>query len=247
MQKNSITIVLAFLAMLACPSALADGLIHDGHVNGPHTFLTLTKEQISSLAHGKDKITLTDSQRKTLEGLTNAGAVKELLVVPVTTNACTSDLSNVAVRTGKGSIEIADSLFGRDWAKQNKDQHLWFERRAEQQKALEVESLNATMSQEARLTLQGLAEKNPESERTINFYQSALRINPNYKWARRNLAESYSARGSVALHNDLNYEKASHYLELAIATADPTDQIFIESTKNELKIATSHKRRDSAR
>jgi hypothetical protein len=135
MQKNSITVVLAFLVVLACPYALADGLIYKGHVNGPCTLLTLTKEQISSLAHGKDKITLTESQRKRLEGLKNVAKVKELEVLPVTTETCTCELLNVAVRINKGSIEQANDLFGRDRAKEYNDFLLSTRRREEQQKA----------------------------------------------------------------------------------------------------------------
>ncbi len=135
MQKNSVTVLLALLAMLACPAALADGLISQGHVNGPHTLLTLTKEQISSLAHGKDKITLTDSQRKSLARLKNAATVKELEVLPVTTETCTCELFNVAVRTSKGSIEVANDLFGRDFTKEHNDFLLARRQREEQERA----------------------------------------------------------------------------------------------------------------
>lgn len=135
MQKNSITVVLAFLAVLACPYALADGLIHNGHVNGAHTLVTLTREQISALDHGKDKITLTESQRKRLAGLKNAAKVNELEVLPVTTETCTCELLNVAVRINKGSIEVANDLFGRDRAKEYNDRILTSRRREEQQKA----------------------------------------------------------------------------------------------------------------
>ena len=135
MQKNSVTVLLALLAMLACPAALADGLISQGHVNGPHTLLTLTKEQISSLAHGKDKITLTYSQRKSLARLKNAATVKELEVLPVTTETCTCELFNVAVRTSKGSIEVANDLFGRDFTKEHNDFLLARRQREEQERA----------------------------------------------------------------------------------------------------------------
>ena len=135
MQKNSITIALSLFAVLVCPPALADGLIYKGHVNGPHTLLTLTKEQISSLAHGKEKITLTDGQRKRLGGLKNAATVKELEVLPVTTETCTCELFNVAVRTSKGSIEVANDLFGRDFTKEHNDFLLARRQREEQERA----------------------------------------------------------------------------------------------------------------
>ncbi len=135
MQKNSVTVVLALLAMLACPSALADGLISKGHVNGPYTVLTLTKEQISSLAHGKDKITLTDGQRKSLAGLKNSTKVRELEVVPLSTETCTCELSNIAVRTNKGTIEVANNLFGRDFTKEYNYFLLSRKQREDQEKA----------------------------------------------------------------------------------------------------------------
>jgi hypothetical protein len=87
------------------------------------------------LAHGKDKITLTDSQRKRLSGLKNAATVKELEVLPVTTETCTCELLNVAVRTNKGSIEVANDLFGRDFTKEHNDFLLARRQREEQEKA----------------------------------------------------------------------------------------------------------------
>jgi tetratricopeptide (TPR) repeat protein len=239
MQKNSVTVVLALLAMLACPSALADGLISKGHVNGPYTVLTLTKDQISALDHGNKKIVLTIDQRKTLADLKNAERVRELRVVPVTTETCTCELVNVAVRTGTDSIEVADHLFGRDFAQQDREQVLWTSRGNEQQQAEKAESNNFFRSMEARLNLQGKAESN--SEKAIDCFKSALKMNPNYKWARRNLASTYSTLAHNSLYNKPDYEKSAHYYELALSAADPTDQLFIESTKTELKAVNSHR------
>lgn len=151
MQKNLITIALALLAVPACPSALADGLIYNGHGNGPRTLLTLTKDQTSGLAKGKDKITLTTNQHKTLAGLPNSAAVKELRILPVTTETCTCELANVAVRVNRGSIEVANELLGRDWANSYKEQLLRNSRREEQQKAEEALSNNVLKSMEVRL------------------------------------------------------------------------------------------------
>ena len=151
MQKNSITVALALLAVLACPSALADGLIYKGHVKGPRTLLTLTKDQISGLAKGKDKITLTTNQHKTLAGLPNSATVKELQILPVTTETCTCELANVAVRVNRGAIEVANDLFGRDWANSYREQLLRNSRREEQQKAEEALSNNVLKSMEVRL------------------------------------------------------------------------------------------------
>ncbi|MDP3511030.1 MAG: hypothetical protein Q8T09_23895 [Candidatus Melainabacteria bacterium] len=245
MQKNSITVVLAFLAVLACPSARADGLIYKGHVNGPYTILTLTKEQISMLDHGNKKIILTIDQRKTLADLKNAASVRELRVVPVTTQTCTCDLKNVSVRTGTDTIEVADHLFGIDFAEQDREQALWSSRGNEQQKAEKSESNNFFRSIEARLNLQGKAESS--SEKAIDCFKSALKMNPNYKWARRNLASSYSTLAHNSLYNKPDYEKAAHYYELALSAADPTDQLFIESTKTELKAVNSHRPKTRSR
>lgn len=245
MQKNSITVVLALLAALACPYALADGLIYKGHVNGPYTLLTLTKEQISMLDHGNKKIILTIDQRKTLADLKNAASVRELKVLPVTTETCTCELVNVAVRTGTNSIEVADHLFGRDFAQQDREQVLWTSRGNEQQQAEKAESNNFFRSMEARLNLQGKAEAN--SEKAIECFKSALKLNPNYKWARRNLASTYSTLANNSLYNQPDYEKAAHYYELALSAADPTDQLFIESTKTELKAVNSHRPKTRSR
>jgi hypothetical protein len=247
MQKNSVTVVLALLAMLACPAAIADGLIANGHVNGPYTVLTLTKEQISSLAHGKDKITLTDSQRKSLTCLPDSGSVRELLVLPVTTQTCTCELVNVAVRTNANSIEVADFQLGPNRDEEYKDPTLWDKRRKEQEAAEKIEASNLKKSEEASLNLKGIAEKNLESKNAIGYFQAALKINPNYKWARRNLASAYYGLGYTLLYNKPDFEQAAHYLELALNTADPTDLVFIESMKPVLRIAKAHSARKSAR
>lgn len=243
MQKNSVTVVLALLAMLACPYALADGLIANGHVNGPYTVLTLTQEQISSLAHGKDKITLTDSQHKTLQGLNNADSVKELLVFPATTETCTCELVNVAVRINKSSIEVANDLFGRDFAKQDKEQAAWDSRRKEQEEAKKKELSNLAKSPEASLNLLGEASLSAFPEKAIGYFQSALKINPNYKWARRNLADCYSSLGDRAMGSNPDYDKAAHFFKLALSTAEPSDWLFIDAMRDKLKcISTNTKK-----
>ncbi len=243
MQKNSITAVLAFLAVLACPYALADGLIANGHVNGPHTLLTLTKEQISSLAHGKNKINLTESQRKSLQGLKNADSVKELLVFPATTETCTCELVNVAVRISKSSIEVANELFGRDFAKQDKEQAAWDIRRKEQEEAKKRELSNLAKSPEARLNMLGEASLPAFREKAIGYFQSALKINPNYKWARRNLAECYSSLGDSAMGNNPDYDKAAHFFKLALSTTEPSDWLFLDAMRDKLKsISTNIKK-----
>jgi len=245
MHKNSITVALSFLAILACPKALADGLIYKGHVNGPHTLLSLTNEQTSMLDRGNNKITLTIDQRKTLADLRNSASVTELRVVPVTTQTCTCGSKNVAVRTGKSTIEVADHLFGIDFAQQDREQVLWSSRGHEQQKAEKAESNNFFRSIEARLNLQGKEESN--SEKAIDCFKSALKLNPNYKWARRNLATTYSTLASNSLYNQPDYEKSAHYYELALNAADPSDQLFLESTKKALKAVNSHRPKTRSR
>lgn len=247
MHKNSITVALSFLAILACPKALADGLIRNGHVSGPYTVLTLTKEQESSLVRENGKITLTDSQRKSLKCLADSNAVRELLVLPVTTQTCTCELVNVAIRTSQNSIEVADFQLGPNRNEKFKEPTLWIKRRNEQEEAEKLEASSLRKSEEARLNLQGIAEKNPESKKAIGYFQAALRVNPNYKWARRNLASAYYKLGYTLLYNKPDFEKATQYLELALKTADPTDLIFIESTKPVLRIAKSHTAMNSAR
>jgi hypothetical protein len=74
--------------------------------------------QISELARKKTKITLTDGQRKALAHLPNAESVKELEVLPNTYVGCTCELINVAVRTDNDSIEVPNTLFGRDREKE---------------------------------------------------------------------------------------------------------------------------------
>jgi len=209
--------------------------------------LTLTKEQISSLAHGKDKITLTDTQRNGLTCLPDSSSVRELLVLPVTTQTCTCELVNVAVRTNANSIEVADFQLGPNRDEEFKDQTLWDKRRKEQEAAEKIEASNLKKSEKARLNLKGIAEQDLESQKAIEYFQAALRINPNYKWARRNLASVYCGLGYTLLYNKPDFEKATHYLELALKTADPTDIVFIESTKPVLRIAKSHTARHSAR
>lgn len=148
MHKNSVTVALSFLAILACPKALADGLIHNGHANGPHTLLTLTKGQILELAHKKTIITLTDSQRKALAHLPNAASVKEIEVLPKTYEGCTCELINVAVRIDNRSIEVANTLFGRD---REKEYSRYLEGKAEREKAQSSYSPNNVTDRFQRL------------------------------------------------------------------------------------------------
>lgn len=247
MHKNSVTVALILLAILACPNALADGLIYKGHVNGPYTILTLSKEQVTTLKSGKTKIVLTPEQRKALIDIQNAASVRELLIVPVTTETCTCELANVAVRTGTNTIEVAEHLLGRDFAQQEKEQALWRFRYSEQEKAEKAESNNLFRSAESRLNLNGVAERGPNSEKAIGHFKSALQINPNYKWARRNLASTYSILAHNSLYNQPDYEKSAHYYELALNAADPSDQLFLESTKKALKAVNSHRPKTRSR
>ena len=102
---------LACLAIFSCPDCLADGLTLRGHVNGPHTDLTLTKRQKENLNAGGKSIRLTLEQQKLLlTANPKAANITSLTVYPASTEACTCDMENVAVRVSSDRIEVANFL-----------------------------------------------------------------------------------------------------------------------------------------
>lgn len=242
MYKKSVAATIASFWIFVPLSALADGLINNGHVNGPHTLVSLTEAQIRALDHGSHQITLTTSQRQALQKLPGANTVKQLLIYPRSSTSCTCELADVAVRTDPRSIEVADCLLGRDMIKEYKDQAIWVERRDEQQKAEKTDLLAAHPTREAVLNGQGLEQHDASSGKAIEYFKMALQVNPNYKWARSNLASSYFGLGSTAMYGKANFGEAVRYLELALKTADPTDTLFIDSITRDLKIAKAHQK-----
>jgi hypothetical protein len=102
--------VVAWVALFAASTCLADGLMYKGHINGPHTDLTLTKQQVKVLDSGGKSIRLTSEQRKLLVSRNpKATSVTSLAVYPASIETCTCELDNVAVRISRSTIEVADS------------------------------------------------------------------------------------------------------------------------------------------
>lgn len=132
-SNNSVGWLISLLLLLTMSTpAIADGLVSNGHIHGSHTDLTLTRDQIVALDHGQKKITLTDDQRKQLAHLRNSSRVKQLWVYPKTIETCTCELTDVAIRASKSSIEVSDRLFGRYAVQDHQGQQLWNKRRAEE-------------------------------------------------------------------------------------------------------------------
>lgn len=55
-SNNTISLLISLLLLLTMsPPAIADGLVSNGHINGSHTDMTLTRDQIVALDHGQKK------------------------------------------------------------------------------------------------------------------------------------------------------------------------------------------------
>lgn len=88
------------------------------HIAKRSTKLALTESQVKELDAGKRSILLSDAQRVTLRRKVPRGAsVKSLEIYETSESTCTCGLANVAARTARDSIEVADALFGLDLAK----------------------------------------------------------------------------------------------------------------------------------
>jgi hypothetical protein len=142
-SNNIISLLISLLLLLIMSTpAIADGLVSNGHINGPHTDLTLTRDQIVALDHGQKIITLTAEQRKQLAHLRHSSRVKQLRIFPKTVETCTCELVNVAIRVSKTSIEVADELFGRDLIVEDFNRQLWTKREAEEKQKMKREKQN---------------------------------------------------------------------------------------------------------
>jgi tetratricopeptide (TPR) repeat protein len=220
------------LLCLSMQEAWADGLASMGHVNGPHTVVKLNQNQIKRLDQGADKITITPEQRQLFKKLPNFESVKFLRIYPPDVHTCTCELTDVALRTSKNTIEVADFLFGRNFRQFGITP--WDIREDEQIFGEEAEMLAASPTKEAILNNLGNNAKNTyKLKEAAGYFQQALKVNPNHKWARRNLASTYSCMSVDAYRKD-DYKTAIEYTEMALNTAASDDQLFRKSETESL-------------
>lgn len=115
-----ILIVLVATAFIAVCPALADGFVRNGHADGAHTDLILTKEQIIELNKPhKDNIKLTAAQKAILrKKMRKAERADNIWVVPSNHVGCSCDARDVAVWVAPNKIEVVDWLLARDFERQ---------------------------------------------------------------------------------------------------------------------------------
>ncbi|HMW92168.1 MAG TPA: hypothetical protein PKE54_19230 [Candidatus Obscuribacter sp.] len=237
MRANFPACVITFLlAISGNLPALADGLVNMGHISGPHTRLLLTSSQKLSLDKGARSIDLTGAQKKALGHIASAKNVGRLSVLPKTIQTCTCELSNVSIRLDRDSIEVADNLLGRTFAS---PLEVRFRSR---QRSWQLAQKDAPLSQppkaEELLNARG-NEAGSSIERSISFYKQALAVNPNYVLARRNLANCYSQQAWHSLMEKRDSKMACRLFELALANAEPSDEVFRARTESDLSFARS--------
>jgi len=231
--------LIVMLSIMSTPG-LADSLVVDGHVNGPHTRLELTKEQSVALDQGAHQITLSSSQHNVLAGLPGADSVAMLVVEPASHEGCTCEDANVAVRINTSTIEVADEFLGRDLIKESTYQPQWIKRNEDQWKAQEEETNIAHPAEEAVLNSEGQKLIGKSPLQAVQCFQKALEVNPKHKWSRKNLALTYYMIGNNAMYGKTDYGKAVQYLQLAVQTVDPDDTMWLEDLSRELQIARFH-------
>lgn len=169
--------------------ALADGLAHNGHINGEKIDLKLTPQQVKELDKGSGFITLTNEQRLSILKTTRrVEDVKTIAVRPSTVQTCTCELRNFAIRTGKDKIEIAKRLLRRDFSCE--DYPLW------PPEPWLMKELNLTKASNAYILteLAVKAEKAGNPDIAIDLYKQAMAACPKLGYARQHLRRIYSAK-----------------------------------------------------
>ena len=176
------------LSTLLPLGAIADGLMRNGHVAGPHTTLVLTREQREQLRKGAYKISLTPDQQQTMRASTGVTGVTKVSVLPKTTRTCTCELEDVSARISAKTIEVADSQFGRRFDRFRYNYAYWAKINGAENKedALKAPSKAIILRKEASKL--GPDEVNRASE----LLKRAIAINPEYTLARQLLALNYT-------------------------------------------------------
>ena len=226
---------LGALLLLPAVPALADGLTSNGHVQGEHATLTLTRDQIRELKSGGNKVTLTLAQRSVLADAIAIDAVNELHIHSNQEHTCTCELNNVGVLVAPDKIEVPFFLLNRAEVMGNTS--VWSDSNSRQRIGEEAEMNVPHPSKEAELNKKGndLLPTNPEQ--AIPFFEAALAANPNHKWAKQNLAMAYSELGRRALRaRPPAYAQAVQNFELAISV-DPSDSLRASSLTRPMRIA----------
>jgi hypothetical protein len=206
--------------------SIADGLARDGHINGPHTTIELTTSQASALDHGT-RMVLTPIQKRLMLSATGVSGVKELEVFPRTTDACTCETANVAVRTGKKSIEVADSFFGLDLAAGEKEGPGWAKRHDERLAAQRSEWRMVSPPEEVQLRMRASKlQQSGQAKSAITLLQQAIEIRPDYKWARRDLASIYAGLSGGACGPAAEPPRKIYYCKQALMVLDADDVLL---------------------
>ncbi len=185
----SITVLSAVAFATLFPfGALADGLMRNGHVGGPHTTLVLTREQREQLRKGTYKISLTPDQQRTMRASTGVTGVTKVSVLPKTTRTCTCELEDVSARISANTIEVADSQFGRRFDRFRYNYAYWAKINDAENKEVALKAPSKAIFLRKEASKLGPDEVNRASE----LLKKAIAINPEYTLARQLLALNYT-------------------------------------------------------
>lgn len=199
-QKSArILIVLVATAFIAVCPALADGFVRNGHADGAHTDLILTKEQISALKKpNNDTIKLTAEQKAILrKKMRKAERADNIWVVPSNHVGCSCEACDVAVRVAPNKIEVVDWLLARDFERQL---HMSFDgfRHCESENTSKNAPELAPYLESREARLKGDRAKSTE------LLEQSLKINPKFIPPHYYLADAYIQLAQ-------KQEKAGHY------------------------------------
>jgi hypothetical protein len=168
--------------------AIADGLMMNGHVAGPHTTLVLTKEQQKQLRARKNDIVLTPYQKQVMRARTGVTGVTSVYVLPNTYRGCTCESKDVAARITVDKIEIADYLYGRDFDRFIYNYEYW----SKINSAKSTEDALTQPSEVVRLRKEASSLLPKNVKRSSELIKKAISIEPNYTLARQLLALNYT-------------------------------------------------------
>jgi hypothetical protein len=215
------------------PPAVADGLTSHGHISGPHTALRLSPAQIEALRHGT-AIELTPFQKKLMLQATGVSGVERLYVFPRSVETCTCELANVAIRTSRTSVEVADFLFGCVPESEDSLMSRWQKRYHEQADAEKAEGEMKEPPEQVKLHLMARKLQAAGKDReAIPLLQQAIKIDPNYKWARRDLAAIYRSMAGDYLGPAVKLEAKLSLCKQALAVLDADDQLLSHSIQQD--------------
>lgn len=206
------------MAIAETHSARADSLVRNGHIAGARTTLTLSpaQRQFLSTHRKRPKLVLTQFQRKIMLRETGVSTVKEVGIFPPNTQSCTCELADVAVRINSHQIEVSNSLYGRRLDLD--DITLWSKQGEEELEDERLQKHVAPPAKEFQLRMEArkLSEAG-KNEGAIRLLEQAIALNPNYIFARRDLANIWWHQASETPGKSADLARQTMLLQKAVS------------------------------